>query len=145
MSTTFNSEALPQDFLKQVKLALKHLYDLHYLLQHPFALQQPEDGLDIPVGSPAQRLRNELLMAIEALSPGPGAAPGTPHARLYQSAHLHYVEGLNIERIAFELGVSTRQMYRDLRRAERGVAAVLWHRFQPDCTSPEEEPRLRSN
>ena len=129
INAALDSAVLPQQFVEQVKSALEHLYDLRFLQRHPFASHEPSDGVHAVTGSAAERIRSELLLAIEALSPGPGVAFSAPHGRLFQSAHLHYVEGLSMQEVALELGVSTRQVYRDLRRAEEGVAAVLWPRY----------------
>jgi CheY-like chemotaxis protein len=84
-----------------------------------------------------QRLRKELLIAVEALSPEPGAAFRSPHARLYNLLQLHYVEGRTIQETANELGISVRQAYRDLRRGEESVAAILWANRVRSTPSPE--------
>jgi CheY-like chemotaxis protein len=130
-------EGTPATFTDQIKQALEHLYDFPYLQRHPLA---QEIGLapDRPGETAGQRLRRELITAIETLNPGPGVPFRAPHARLYNLLHLHYVEEMTIQEAAHELGISLRQAYRDLRRGEESVAAVLWAR-RP--VSQPQEPR----
>jgi CheY-like chemotaxis protein len=115
--------AVPETFVDQVKDVLEHLYDFPYLQRHP--LTQAHEGR---AGSVAQGLRRELMDAIETLNPGPDVPFRAPHARLYNLLHLRYVEGMTVQEVANELGISGRQTYRDLRRAEESVAVVLWNR-----------------
>lgn len=130
-------EGIPRTFTDQIKQALEHLYDFPFLQRHPLA-QELKATADHSAESPGQRLRRELIAAIETLNPGPGVPFRAPHARLYNLLHLHYVEGLTIQEAAHELGISLRQAYRDLRRGEESVAAVLWARRSP---LPSPEPR----
>lgn len=130
-------EAPPREFVKQVKDALEHLYDFPYLQCHPLtkgygaAASGPDEAAD-------QQLRSELMTAIEALSPGPGTPFRAPHARIHSLLQLRYIEGLTVREAAHELGLSERQAYRDLRRGEENVAAILWaHR---SAASPPSEP-----
>jgi CheY-like chemotaxis protein len=127
----------PETLIEQVKQALEHLYDFPYLQRHALA-QTLGFSVERP-GEPAGHyVRREVMAAIEALSPGTGVPFRAPHARLYNLLHLHYVEGMTVQEAAHELGVSTRQAYRDLRRGEEGVATVLWSRRAE--VAPE-EPR----
>lgn len=130
-------EAPTEEFVEQVKQALEHLYDLRFLERHPLASAAASTVNDT-AETPGQRLRRDLIAAIEALSPGPDVSFRSPHARLYHLLHMHCVEGLTIQEAAHELAISPRQAYRDLRRGEEGVAAVLWARY---CHPPTQEPR----
>ena len=115
----------PEEFVEQVKDALEHLYDFPYLQQHPLAQKnraEPEDT----TGTAAQRLRRELVGVIETLNPGADVPFRSPHGRLYNVLHLRYVEGMTVHETANELGISARQAYRDLRRGEESVAAMVW-------------------
>jgi CheY-like chemotaxis protein/transposase len=127
---------LPEKFVDQVKQALEHLYDFAYLQHDPLALPGSLAG-ERAEETTGQRLRKELLIAVEALSPGPGAAFRSPHARLYNLLQLHYVEGQTIQETANELGISVRQAYRDLRRGEESVAAILSANRARSTPSPE--------
>ena len=136
-SPSSETERLPAAFVEQVKQALEHLYDFPYLQNHPLAAEGGPTA-DRPGETAGQRLRRELIAAIETLNPGPGVPFRAPHARLYNLLHLHYVEGMTIQEAAHELGISLRQAYRDLRRGEESVAVVLWARRSPTHSS---EPR----
>jgi CheY-like chemotaxis protein len=116
------SEAVFEEFLEQVKQALEHLYDFPYLQQHPLAVETAESS-----GEAGKRLRRELIAAIEALNPGSGVSFRAPHARLYNLLHLYYVENMTILEAAYELGISERQAYRDLRRGQENIALALWN------------------
>lgn len=109
----------PSEFVAHIKDALEHLYDFPYLQSHPLARAAPAEIA-------GQRLRRELLAAIETLNPGPAVPFRAPPARLYRTLVCRYVEGMTLQAIARDLGVSYRQAMRDLRRGEESVAAVLW-------------------
>ncbi len=115
----------PEAFIKQVRDALKYLYDLPHLQRHALA-QASDPSSGRPAESPGQQLRRDIIAAIESLSPGPGVPFHAPHARLYNVLHLHHVEGMTVREVAHELKISERQLYRDLRRGEESVATVLW-------------------
>jgi CheY-like chemotaxis protein len=121
--------APPETFVKQVKGALENLYDFAYLERHPLAQGNgPRSGQPGQTGG--QRVRRELMAAIESLNPGLDVPFRAPPARPYNLLHLHYVEGRTIQEAANELGVSLRQAYRDLRHGEESVASILWARRQ---------------
>lgn len=115
------------DFVDQVKQALQHLYDYSFLQSHPLALDFSSIEGD-STHSSAHSLRHALLRAIEALNPGGGVSFRAPHARHFHILHMHYVEGMTLYEVGRELGISRRQIYRDLRKAEESVAALLWER-----------------
>lgn len=117
----------PEDFLEQVKSALESLYDFPALNRHPLALTAPVGQASEPQG---QRLRRELITAIEALSPGKDVAARSNAARTYNLLHMHYVGGVALQEVANHLGISLRQAYRDLRYGYEGVAELLWFNRQ---------------
>lgn len=142
MTDAITPEPAP-DFVDAVKLALEHLYDfafLHKLVlaqQLPLA-QQLTDSKKRPGQTLGHHLRRELIEAIEALSPEPGAAAHTPDMRQYNLLQLHYVEGLTVQEVGQRLGLSTRQTHRLLRKAEESVATILWARVQAAADSPDD-------
>ena len=111
-------EGTPEAFVEQIKDALEHLYDLPYLQQLP--LTTPDSAE--PAGL---RLRRELAAAIDRLGAGGDPSHSAP-ARFAQLLRLHYLEGLTVQDTALELDLSIRQAFRDLRRAEQNLAALLW-------------------
>lgn len=128
-----NSQTPASTFVDEVKDALEHLYDFAYLQNHSLARQlqaDPSTG-----HSASQHLRQRLMEAIEALSPGKDISFRAPQARLHSLLHLHYVEAMTVQECAHELGISQRQVYRDLRRGEENVAVLLW------AQRMESEPR----
>jgi CheY-like chemotaxis protein len=125
--TTDRQEVLetpPEEFARSVKGALESLYDLPALQRHPLTQGSAEAAR--PGESAGQRLRSEMMSAIEALNPGPATPFRSPHARTFNLLHLHYVEGMTVQETARELGLSERQAYRDLRQADAAIAALLW-------------------
>jgi CheY-like chemotaxis protein len=125
MSADQHTEHPPESFARQVKDALEHLYDLSYLQQHPLG-PETQPGVGQPGEMAGQRLRRELAAAIEALNPGQGVPVHTPSARPYNLLVLHYMQGMTVRKCAYDLNISERQAYRDLREGEQCVAEVLW-------------------
>ncbi len=123
-------DSLFEAFVEQVKQVLEHLYDFAALQQHPLARYYDLDS-DLSAKSAGHKLRYDLIKAIESLKPQPDIHFRAPIARLYNILHMYYVEGLNIQATAAELGLSERQAYRDLRRGQERVAAVLWNNRLP--------------
>ena len=118
-------------FIQQVRQALEHLYDFAYLQRHPLA-RDNGSGAGHTSDMAGQALRSELIAAIEALSPGPDVPFRAPSARLHNLLHLQYIEGMTVQEAGHELGISTRQAFRDLKLAVSNVAAILWaHRSAP--------------
>jgi CheY-like chemotaxis protein len=109
-----------KSFAEQVKAALENLYDFAYLQRHPLRVGESEGDLG------GEQLRRELVAAVETLDPGADVPFRSPSARLYNLLHLRYIEGMTVQETANALGMSLRQTYRDLRRAEESAIAVLW-------------------
>lgn len=136
-------ETPPEDFVKRVKDALEHLYDLSYLRRHPLV---QEFGLTAghATETAGQQLRRELAAAVEALNPGAGVSFLAPYARLYNLIRLRYVEGMTVQGAGHELGLSLRQAHRDLRRGEESVAEILWARRSAAPRKESDAIRLSS-
>ncbi|MCP4541769.1 MAG: response regulator [Chloroflexi bacterium] len=133
----------PETFIKQVKDAMEHLYDFSYLQRHPLAqVDGPSAGQ--PGETPSQRLRRELVAAIETLNPGPNVPFRAPHARVYNLLLMRYVEGVTVQEAAHDLAVSRRQAHRDLRRGEESVAAILWMQRPQSAPKKPSATRLSS-
>ena len=115
---------VPEEVVEQVKQALENLYDFPFLQRHTLASKFKTDAYSDETAG--QRLRREIIDAIETLNPGEGVFFRAPHARLYNLLHLHYVEGMTVHEAANDLGISIRQAYRDLRRGEVSIAEFLW-------------------
>ena len=126
-------DALFESFVEQIKQVLEHLYDFAYLQQHPLARIYDTDG-DLSAKTAGRQLRYELIQVIESLKPQSDAQFRAPVARLYNMLHLYYIENLTIQDASLELGLSERQGYRDLKRGQESVAAVMWDRRLPQAT-----------
>ncbi|MHB0857649.1 MAG: response regulator [Anaerolineae bacterium] len=122
-------------FVQQVQDALSHLYDYAYLQNHP--LRECLAGGGVITDRERMRLlRTTLLQAIEDLNPGATVPFRSASGRAYHVLNLHYVEGSTIEQVARELAISERQVYRDLRKAERDLAGVVWELLRSLPPSP---------
>jgi len=138
------STEIPSDALvKQVRQALRHLYNLPYLqsltLARVFAWDQ--GGIAQPAG---QRLQQELLLAIQKLDPGAHVPASNPRARIYNLLRLRYINRQTVDEAARSLGISSRQAHRDLRRGEENVAATLWTRRHLTTMEETESEQLSS-
>ncbi len=129
-------DVLFEAFVEQVKQVLEHLYDFAYLQQHTLA-RVYDSGSDLSTRSAGRQLRYELIKAIESLKPVSDTHFRAPDGRLYEVLHLCYVENLTVQEAATELGLSDRQAYRDLKRGQQTVAAVLWDNRLPSPRSPD--------
>ena len=137
-----NTQVIPGIFVEQVKQALEKLYDFQALqenaLAHSLNPQQPA----------AHQLRRKLIEAIESLNPGADVAAHSGTVRIYNLIYMHYVGRLTIQQAAWEVGISLRQAYRDLRRGQELVSAVLYAEISATPQAPsisDELTRLGDN
>ncbi|MCO6450979.1 MAG: response regulator [Caldilineales bacterium] len=131
-----DSQNVPEyEFTEAVKDALTHLYDFPHLQNHALILMAGASDAVQEIRN-GQWLRREIMMAIDMLAPEDSLPFRAPQARPHQLLQLRYVEGMTVQEVARELGVSERQAYRDLRRGEESVSAILWTKW-----SKPEQPR----
>jgi CheY-like chemotaxis protein len=123
------------EFRKQVKDALEHLYDTAYLETHPLLSQFPNQPADSRL-TRAQKLRGLLKETIEALRPPEGSPSGSPEWRSYLALRYRYVRGLSAGETESELGISLRQLQRELHKGLDAVAALLWDKRAGAAVSP---------
>lgn len=126
---------LPESFIEQVKDALEKLHDFQALqennLTSKFDIQKSD-----PRTTGAHQLRSQLIDAIESLNPGQNVSVQSGTVRIYNLIYMHYVGRLTVQQAAWEIGVSLRQAYRDLRHGQELVSAVLWHKLRAEITQP---------
>jgi CheY-like chemotaxis protein len=120
-------QELPDEFIDDVKTALENLYDFPSLQRHSLIRRLPASN-----ESPVPHLRRLLTEAIESLKPQTNASIRSSAGRIYSLLHLHYVGGMALPDTAQELGLSLRQIYRDLRRGQENVSTILWYELEQD-------------
>jgi CheY-like chemotaxis protein len=112
-------------FLELAKDALEHFYDLTHLENHPFALRVKRKG-NVVEETRGQLLQKDLSRAIDMLDSGQALSSSSSPLRRYNIMRQRYLERLTIPNISYELGVSERQIHRDLRQSEEDLATILW-------------------
>jgi CheY-like chemotaxis protein len=133
-----SGEELPESFIEQVKEALESLYDFQAL--QDCLLVQAWNSQQTSAHTPdAHQLRGKLIEAIESLNPGQNVVSHSGAVRIYNLIYMHYVGRLTVQQAAWEVGVSLRQAYRDLRRGVELVSAVLWHKLQQEPINPHQD------
>jgi CheY-like chemotaxis protein len=112
-------------FIQQIRNFLEHLYDFPYQQRQTLVLNPAETGYPfLEVAGP--KVRKLLLEALEKIGEEKSLAFRSSQARFYNLLRLHYIEGMGINEVAGELGLSQRQTYRDLRSADEIIAAIVW-------------------
>lgn len=119
-----------QDYVQET---LAHLYDYSYLQTHPLAALVAEGPLEEARGRTLYRL---LVAAIDQLKPPSTAPASSPAWRKYGCLLRRYVEGITLERVAEESGVTTRQARRDHHEAIEAVTSILWNRYVSSQPAP---------
>jgi len=112
------------EFLSQIRDALNHLYDYHYLESHPLALRYWPEVIRGRSGR-AEWFNRLLLESIEELSPPDVPSRDTSRARFYSLLVYRYVEEWPLPEIMRELGYSRSQFFREQRKAVAMLASVL--------------------
>ncbi len=112
-------------FLELTKDALEHVYDLTHLENHPFApkVKRKDDVVEETRG---QLLQKDLSKAIDRLDSDQVRSSDSSPSRRHNVMRLRYLGRLTIPNISYELGISERQIHRDLRQGEEDLATILW-------------------
>ena len=118
-------------FLDLTKDALEHFYDLTHLEKHPFA-QKVKRKDETTEETRGQLLQKDLARAIDTLDSGQVRSSGSSPSRRHNIMRVRYVEHLTIQNISYELGISERQIHRDLRQSEEDLATILWSWYEED-------------
>ncbi|MBI5653750.1 MAG: response regulator [Chloroflexi bacterium] len=126
------------DFRKQVKDALDHLYDAAHLETHPL-LTRVADAPTATRVTRAQKLRALLKDAIEQLRPQNDLPSGAPEWRSYLALRYRYVQGMSQVEIENELGISLRQLQRELHKGLDALATLLWEQQSAPRARAERE------
>lgn len=122
-----------QQFLRYLRDGLNHLQDLHCLRRSPLVtLFGLANRFDAPLA-----LQRILTEAIESLEPKSDEPPRSRAWRMYESLFYRYVEQFSQQKIADQLGMSTRQLRREQRAALEALALQLWEQFDLQASLPE--------
>lgn len=124
------------EFRRQIKDALEHLYDTAYLQVHPL-LSQFTDTATSDRLTRAQKLRGLLKDAIETLRPQSIAPSSSPREawRSYLALRYRYVQGMSMAQIEDEMGISLRQLQRELHKGLDALTALLREKRVPASSS----------
>ena len=127
------------EFRKQVKDALEHLYDTAHLAAHPLIALGLAPMANATRLTRAHKLRSTLKEAIEALRPQESEPSHAPEWRSYLALRYRYVQGMSLGQVEAELGVSLRQLQRELHKGLDAVTALLSEqRLAPDTPGASE-------
>src|SRR5512138_1038502 len=128
-----------EEFRKLVKDVLEHLYDTAYLEVHPL-LPQVSGVTTTNRSTRAQALRSILKDAVEELRPPEGIPSGSPEWRSYLVLRCRYIQGMTMGQVENELGLSKRQLQREIRKGLEALASILWtnSRVNPDAQPADE-------
>jgi CheY-like chemotaxis protein len=126
---------LNKQFLKHLRVALNHLYDPDQLRQGPLAVFFHVEGhFDTP--SAIQRI---LTHAIESFK-SPSNSPAHIHnQQVYELLLYRYIQHINQDELAHQLGVSVRQFRREQNQAIYELGCRLWQEFAGGATPLHEE------
>jgi CheY-like chemotaxis protein len=119
-------------FLELTKDALEHVYDLTHLEKHPFALKVKHKD-DVVEETRGQQLQKDLSRAIDRLDSGQVRSSDSSPSRRHNIIRLRYLGRLTIPNISYELGISERQIHRDLRQSEEDLATILWSWYMEEA------------
>ena len=128
-------------FRNTLKDILNHLADTAYLENSNLApvLLNAEESKQ---ANRIQILRNKIGEGIDVLRPPEDIPLHVAEWRCYRILTLRYLRGMDLYRIEDELGLSQRQVQRDLKKGIDALASILWERHTPaeSNTSAEESP-----
>lgn len=127
-------------FAQSVRDLFVHLDDSPYLRGHPLAKLLAAPGEQ---GSP-EALRRVLVDVIEELRPSDPILPRSRGWRRYRYLRRRYVEGVDPDQIAHELGLSPRQCRREHVVAVETVASLLWKRLPAPSEDGGAHPLLET-
>jgi CheY-like chemotaxis protein len=128
-------ELPPENFERQVRDCLAHLYDFTELQTNPVARQIAPDLTGLQC---VQMVRRVLIETVEQLRARETTGIPSRQERIYSLLLLRYVEGLPIEEVLQQLALSERQFYREHHRAIQAMSQLLWHRLNSNQTEDQD-------
>ena len=114
-------------FRNTLKDILNHLADTAYLENSKLASVLLNDE-ESKQANRIQVLRNKISEGIDVLRPPEDIPLHVAEWRCYRILTLRYLRGMDLYRIEDELGLSQRQVQRDLKKGIDALASILWER-----------------
>lgn len=116
-------------FRNRIKDALNHLQDTAYLENGNLAnlLLTAEEARQ---GNRIQLFRNKIADRMNLLRPPADIPENDSEWRCYRILTLRYLRGMELYRIEDELGLSQRQVQRDLKKGLDALVSILWDERQ---------------
>ncbi len=125
------------EFFRQVRDALSHLFDYPYLENHPLARRYWPNSEEVGPNR-AQQLNRLLLEHIEELNPPEALPKDSFRSRAYFLLVYRYVDEWSLPDIMNEFGLSRRQFFREQRKALEMLVALLREKAPKQATVPVE-------
>lgn len=122
----------PPEFTRLVGNALAHLYDPDVLRKHPLLNLL---GINIQLNAQSV-LREKLIQAIEELKPAPDVPIDSRAWRIYKVLHIRYVQQMDQEQTAYQIGVGVRHLRREQSAAVTALADVLYQKVDRASSEP---------
>lgn len=120
----------PPEFTRQVNHALAHLYDPDVLQKHPLLV-----ALGFNNQPKAQSLlREKLIQSIEELKPSPDVPIESRAWRVYKILHIRYIQQMDQEQTAYQIGVGVRHLRREQNTAVQSLADAIFQKIQSEET-----------
>lgn len=117
----------PSEFTREVGHALSHLYDPDILRKHALLTL-----LGIREQPNAQSLlRERLIQTIEQLKPASDVPIESRAWRVYNVLQLRYVQQMDQEQTAYQIGVGVRHLRREQSAAVTALADALYQKVSP--------------
>jgi len=118
----------PPEFTRQVSHALAHLYDPNVLRKHPLLIAL---GLSDHPKAPTL-LREKIIQTIEEIKPAPEVPSESKAWRAYKILHIRYVQQMDQEQTAYQIGVGVRHLRREQTAAIQSLADALYQKIQTE-------------
>lgn len=141
--TNQSANQIPFEFRELVIDTLENLYDIPHLQNHALNSYLDDKLIVSEIPHVSNPLRKTILEYLELLSPRESSNIYSPQSRLYNVLYLRFVEGLTVQQTANELGISSRQAYRDLQKGKNDITRLFWDDIQKNKQKNNIEPPIK--
>lgn len=126
------------EFRNSARDILSHLSDTAYLENHNLVNAFINED-EFSGRSKIQILRETFRLGINFLKPPEETPPNAPEWRCYKILSLRYLQSREWHLIETELGLSQRQVQRDLKKGMDALISILWDQYSSNLPVPEKE------